>query len=278
MAFKIEIEMSSSERAKVQMDGISAAYGDLTVLRDISLTLRDGEFLSIVGPSGCGKSTLLKLASGLERPVQGRILVDGNEVHGTPPKVGFMFQRDALLPWADVEGNIDVGLELVGYPVAERAARRKELIEFLQLTGFEKHYPAMLSGGMRQRVSLGRLLAYQPELYLMDEPFGALDAQTKILMGRELLRIWSTYRKSVMFVTHDIEEAVYLSNRVIVISDRPGRIKKEFIVDLPYPRDFRTTRQMPRFHELTAAVWDQITNSNAASAEIVDNYPKAATG
>jgi len=254
---------------KVVLDNVSIAYGELTVLRDVSLTLRDGEFLSIVGPSGCGKSTLLKLVSGLERPSSGSILVDGVPVDGTPEKVGFMFQRDALLPWATVAGNIDVGLELVNYPVARRAARRQELIDFLQLTGFENHYPSMLSGGMRQRVSLGRLLAYEPELYLMDEPFGALDAQTKILMGRELLRIWSTYRKSVIFVTHDIEEAVYLSNRVLVITDRPGRIKKEFTVDLPYPRDFRRTRQMPQFHELTAAVWEEITSS----PDVIDANP-----
>ncbi|MDB5550410.1 MAG: transporter ATP-binding protein [Rhizobium sp.] len=248
-------------RPKVSLENVSVAYDGLTVVSDVSLSLADGEFLSIVGPSGCGKSTLLKLVSGLERPSAGHIFTDGKEVLATPPKLGFMFQRDALLPWATVEGNINVGLELAGCPTAERDARRKGLIEFLQLQGFENHYPAQLSGGMRQRVSLGRLLAYEPEIYLMDEPFGALDAQTKMTMGRELLRIWSSYRKSVMFVTHDIEEAVYLSNRVLVISGRPGRIKKEFKVDLPYPRDFRVIRKMPEFHDLCSEIWDQVTDT-----------------
>lgn len=251
---------------KVALKNVSVDYGGLTVLNDVSLSLADGEFLSIVGPSGCGKSTLLKLISGLEPPSAGKIFADGKEVVETPPKLGFMFQRDALLPWATVDGNINVGLELADYPAAERDARRRELIEFLQLKGFENHYPAQLSGGMRQRVSLGRLLAYQPEIYLMDEPFGALDAQTKMTMGRELLRIWSSFRKSVMFVTHDIEEAVYLSNRVIVISGRPGRIKKEFKVDLPYPRDFRVVRKMPEFHDLCSEIWDQVTDTPSPPA------------
>jgi len=152
-----------------------------------------------------------------------------------------------LLPWATAKENINVGLELSNYPAAQREARIAELIEFLQLEGFEAHYPSMLSGGMRQRVSLGRLLAYEPEVYLMDEPFGALDAQTKMTMGRELLRIWSAHRKSVIFVTHDIQEAVYLSSRVVVISGRPGTIKSEFLVDLPYPAIFARSVIMPEF-------------------------------
>jgi NitT/TauT family transport system ATP-binding protein len=254
-------EQPVAARPRVALDRVSVAYDDLLVLHDVSLSLADGEFLSIVGPSGCGKSTLLKLVSGLERPSAGRVAVDGVEVDGTPPKLGFMFQRDALLPWATVEQNINVGLELAGYPEAGRPERIRELIGFLQLTGFEKHYPTMISGGMRQRVSLGRLLAYEPQLYLMDEPFGALDAQTKMAMGRELLRIWSTHRKGVIFVTHDIEEAVYLSNRVLVISGRPGRIQKEFTVDLPHPRDFREIRKLPHFHDLCSAIWDEIAGA-----------------
>jgi len=255
---------ASAGQPKVVLENASIAYGDLTVLSDVSLTLADGEFVSIVGPSGCGKSTLLKLVSGLERPSAGKIFTDGVEVIDTPPKLGFMFQRDALLPWATVDGNINIGLELSNYPVEKRAERKRELIAFLQLTGFENHYPAQLSGGMRQRVSLGRLLAYEPELYLMDEPFGALDAQTKMTMGKELLRIWSSYKKSVMFVTHDIEEAVYLSNRVIVISGRPGRIVREFDVNLPYPRDFRVVRKSPEFHDLCSEIWDLVTGTPPA--------------
>ncbi len=244
--------------AKVSIEGVSIAYDGLTVLRNLSLSLAEGEFVSIVGPSGCGKSTLLKLVSALERPTSGRILVDGIEVDGVPPKLGFMFQRDALLPWATAEENIAVGLELGGYPVEKRHERTRALIDLLQLTGFERHYPSMLSGGMRQRVSLGRVLAYEPELYLMDEPFGALDAQTKMVMARELLRIWEGHRKSVVFVTHDIEEAVFLSSRVVVMSPRPGFIKREFIVDLPYPREFRAVRKMARFHALCSDIWDEV--------------------
>lgn len=248
--------------AKVLIESVSRSYGPVEVLRDISITLENGAFLSIVGPSGCGKSTLLKLVSGLEQPSKGRILVDGAEVNVSAERLGFMFQKDALLPWATVEQNITVGLELRGLPLELHAERKRELIAFLGLTGFEHHYPSMLSGGMRQRVSLGRLLAYEPELYLMDEPFGALDAQTKILMARELLRIWSTYKKSVIFVTHDIEEAVFLSDRVIVLSSRPGQIKATFDVKLPRPRDFRSTRKMPEFHDLIAEIWDQIITAD----------------
>jgi NitT/TauT family transport system ATP-binding protein len=245
-------------QAKVVVDQVSRTYGAVRALEGIDLVFDNGSFVSIVGPSGCGKSTLLRLISGLELPSSGSILVDGQKVEEPPAKLGFMFQRDALLPWATVEENIGVGMELAGLPEQRHADRKRELIGFLGLAGFEKHYPAQLSGGMRQRVSLGRLLAYEPELYLMDEPFGALDAQTKILMARELLRIWSTYTKSVIFVTHDIEEAVFLSDRVIVMSPRPGRVQADFKIDLPRPRDFRTTKKIPLFQELCAEIWDQI--------------------
>jgi len=257
--------MSSNEAAKtggkVVVQNASVAYDGLTVLKDVELTLEDGEFVSIVGPSGCGKSTLLKIVSGLERPSKGKVFIDGVEVTEIPPRLGFMFQRDALLPWATTRENINVGLELSNYPAEKRSQRLAELIDFLQLKGFENHYPTMLSGGMRQRVSLGRLLAYEPEVYLMDEPFGSLDAQTKLTMGKELLRIWSTHRRSVIFVTHDIQEAAYLASRVIVISGRPGTVKKEFVVDLPYPRDFNTIRTMPKFYDLCSAIWDEITDA-----------------
>ncbi|MGQ7793633.1 ABC transporter ATP-binding protein [Faunimonas sp. B44] len=256
--------MSSSEasrRNRVFVQNASVAYDGLTVLKDVDLKLADGEFVSIVGPSGCGKSTLLKIVSGLERPSKGSVFIDNREVTEIPPRLGFMFQRDALLPWATARENINVGLELSNYPAEKRTARVAELIDFLQLRGFENHYPDMLSGGMRQRVSLGRLLAYEPEVYLMDEPFGALDAQTKMTMGKELLRIWSTHRKSVIFVTHDIQEATYLASRVIVISGRPGTIKKEFKIDLPYPRDLRQIRTMQKYHDLCSAIWDEITDA-----------------
>jgi len=251
---------SDAGRAKVVIENVGMTFvdpalGTVTALDGIDMSLQDGEFLSIVGPSGCGKSTLLKMISGLLPPTAGRVLVEGVEVTSPPPGVGFMFQRDALLPWATVADNIAVGMELSGVPKPERPAKVAELIDFLGLKGFERHYPSALSGGMRQRVSLGRILAYSPTIYLMDEPFGALDAQTKIAMGRELLRIWSTYQRSVVFVTHDIEEAVGLSDRVVVMSGRPGRIRAEYIVDIPRPRDIRQIRLSGRFREICDGIW-----------------------
>jgi NitT/TauT family transport system ATP-binding protein len=224
--------------------------------RYIDFTLDQGEFLSIVGPSGCGKSTILRLISGLVQATEGRLEIPSRS--GSRTNIGFMFQRDALLPWADVCANIAVGLECSGVPKEQHAGRIKVLLELLGLSEFGHYYPRALSGGMRQRVALGRLLAYDPEIMLMDEPFGALDAQTKILMGYELLRIWTDYRKSVVFVTHDIEEAIGLSDRILVMTDRPGRIKSEYRVDLPRPRDLRGVRKMPVFHQLSEQIWQDI--------------------
>jgi sulfonate transport system ATP-binding protein len=236
---------------------VSMSYdGRLEVLHDIDFTLAEGEFLAIVGPSGCGKSTILRLISGLVQATNGRVEIPHRA--GSQTNVGFMFQRDALLPWADVSANIAVGLECAGVPRGQHAARIAELLALLGLTGFGHYYPRALSGGMRQRVALGRLLAYDPEIMLMDEPFGALDAQTKMLMGYELLRIWTDHRKSVVFVTHDIEEAIGLSDRILVMTDRPGRIKAEYRVDLLRPRDLRGVRKMPAFHQLSEQIWRDI--------------------
>jgi NitT/TauT family transport system ATP-binding protein len=241
---------------------VSMSYdGKLEVLHDIDFTLRDGEFLSIVGPSGCGKSTILRLISELAEPSKGRIEVKargGKPAQVKPAQVGFMFQRDALLPWANVSDNIAVGLECSGVPKEQHASRIKSLLQLLGLAEFGHYYPRALSGGMRQRVALGRLLAYDPEIMLMDEPFGALDAQTKLLLGAELLRIWTDHRKSVVFVTHDIEEAIGLSDRILVMAPRPGRIKAEYEVDLPRPRDLRSVRKLPRFHQLSDRIWQEI--------------------
>lgn len=243
----------------VELRDVSLAYeASIPVLRDINLTINEGEFVSIVGPSGCGKSTLLKLISGLVAPDQGDVRVRGEKVDGTPRAVGFMFQRDALLPWANVKDNIRVGLECARVPRAEHDKRIQALLDLLGLAEFSAHFPHALSGGMRQRTALGRLLAYAPEIYLMDEPFGALDALTKIAMGRELLRIWSEQKRPVLFVTHDIEEAVSLSDRVVVMSGRPGTIKADYEVALARPRDPRKVRMLPAFHELTDKIWSDI--------------------
>ncbi len=249
---------------KLAFEGITLDYPGLRVLDGIDLSLADGEFLAIVGPSGCGKSTLLRLASGLLDPTGGRVLLDGKPVSGPPPGVGFMFQRDTLMPWADVRRNVEVGLVLGGTPTRERPARLAELLALVGLTDFAGHRPAQLSGGMRQRVALARLLAYAPDIYLLDEPFGALDAQTKITMGRELLRIWSQRRRSVVFVTHDIEEAVTLADRVVVMAPRPGRVRSIHRVDLPRPRDPRSLRADARFREICAAIWNHIVEEEPA--------------
>jgi NitT/TauT family transport system ATP-binding protein len=225
------------------------------VLDGLDLRIATGEFLAIVGPSGCGKSTLLRVISGLLPPSGGSVRVDGEEVTAPPPRLGFMFQRDTLMPWASVFDNIAVGAELAGRSKAEIGGRVPALVSFLRLSGFERHLPHQLSGGMRQRVALGRLLAYEPDLYLMDEPFGALDSQTKTVLGRELLRVWATHRRSVVFVTHDIEEAVTLADRVVVLSQRPGRIKLDLEVSLPRPRDGRALRGTPEFGALCTQVW-----------------------
>jgi len=243
----------------VELRDVSLAYeASIPVLRDIDLKVNEGEFVSIVGPSGCGKSTLLKLISGLVAPNKGDVRVRGTEVEGTPASIGFMFQRDALLPWASVKENIRVGLECARVPRAEHDERIHALLDLLGLTNFGGHYPHALSGGMRQRTALGRLLAYAPEIFLMDEPFGALDALTKITMGRELLRIWSEQKHPVLFVTHDIEEAVGLSDRVVVMSGRPGTIKADHEVVLPRPRDPRMIRMQPAFHALVEEIWSDI--------------------
>lgn len=246
--------MNQIRLANVALD-YSTEGGAVRALDRVSFSVRDGEFVSLVGPSGCGKSTILRLVSGLLTPTSGSVQLDGKPVDGVPPSVGFMFQHDALLPWSTALGNVQVALELKGVPRGERERRGRELLGLVGLGGFEDAYPATLSGGMRKRVSLARVLAYDPSVYLMDEPFGALDAQTKVAMGAELLRIWDDLDRTVLFVTHDIEEAIGLSDRVLVMSRRPGHIKSEYRIDLPRPRDFYEVRFTPRFQELHRAIW-----------------------
>ncbi|WP_144639134.1 ABC transporter ATP-binding protein [Bordetella genomosp. 13] len=202
-----------------------------TALQDVSLTVEAGEFLVIVGPSGCGKSTLLDLLGGLARPSAGRVLLDGKPIVGPGLDRGIVFQQYALMPWRTARANVEFGLEsLRGVTRAERAERARECLALVGLTGFEDHYPHQLSGGMKQRVAIARSLAYQPGVLLMDEPFAALDAQTREQLQDELLRIWRTTGKTIVFITHGIDEAVYLGQRVAVMSSRPGRIK--CIVDI----------------------------------------------
>jgi NitT/TauT family transport system ATP-binding protein len=264
-------EMKDAGRApRILLDNVSISYetprGRLRAVDRVSLAVDRAEFVVLVGPSGSGKSTILRAIAGLISAESGIISVDGKSVSGPPEHIGFMFQRDTLLPWLTVRGNIEVGLELAGVPLAQRAPRIAELLALLGLSEFDDAYPAQLSGGMRHRVSLGRMLAYQPAVMLMDEPFGALDFQTKAAMGRELLRIWETERRSILFVTHDIQEAVALADRVLVFSPRPARIIAEHRIELPRPRHLRQLRTDPAFTAYTSAIWETLGDGDTATA------------
>jgi len=258
------------EAPRIFLDNVSISYatprGRLLAVDRVNLAVDRAEFVVLVGPSGCGKSTILRAIAGLNAAESGSISVDGKLVDGPPEHVGFMFQRDTLLPWLTVRGNIAVGLELAGVAPAQRSSRIADLLALLRLSEFQDAYPAQLSGGMRQRVSLGRMLAYQPGVMLMDEPFGALDFQTKAVMGRELLRIWETERRSILFVTHDIEEAVALADRVLVFSPRPARIVAEYRIELPRPRSLRSLRASPEFTAYTSAIWEALGDDDPAAA------------
>jgi len=207
-----------------------------SALRNIILSVAEGEFVCIVGPSGCGKTTLLKIIAGLDSSSQGAVYLDGKPVTGPGPERGLVFQEFALFPWRDVIGNIAFGPEVRGLSRQERLSTATRLVELVGLEGSEHKYPVELSGGMKQRVAIARALATNPEVLLMDEPFGSLDAQTRSQMQNELLRIWNESRKAVVFVTHSVEEAVYLANRIVVLTSGPGTIKQVYPVDLSYPR------------------------------------------
>ena len=227
-------------------------------VENVDLTVRRGEFVTLVGPSGCGKSTLLNMTAGLFQPTDGSVRYDGQEVTAYNLRTGYMTQNDHLLPWRDVVGNIMVPLEIRTAPRGEARDRVRQLIELVGLTGFERSYPSQLSGGMRKRTALARLLAYDPETLLMDEPFAALDAQLRLNMQIELISIRRRLGKTILFVTHDLDEAVALADRVAVFSPRPGTIRR--IVDSPLPRerDLLRLRHDPRFVSLTAELWDMI--------------------
>ncbi len=220
------------------------ADGRLLVLDHISFQVKEGEFLSLVGPSGCGKTTLLKLIAGLEQPAAGEIHLAGEEVRQPSRNVGFVFQEPTLMDWRTVEANVTLPLELNGVGRSRAKDRAKALLELVRLTGFEEAHPAQLSGGMAQRVALARALVHDPQLLLLDEPFGALDALTRERMGRELLRIWQAHTKTVVMVTHSVPEAVLLADRVLVLGPRPASIAAEVPVDLPRPRT-QTVRDTP---------------------------------
>lgn len=226
-------------------------------LKSIDLEVCDGEFMCIVGPSGCGKSTLLNCIDGLIQPSSGRILIDGNEIRRPGKDRAMVFQSASLFPWRSVMGNVLYGLEIQKVPNSEAFERAKRFIELVGLAGFEKHYPRELSGGMQQRVNLARALVCDPEILLLDEPFANLDAQTREFMQAELLRIWRVNTKTAIFITHNINEAVYLSDRVVVMTVRPGQIKETVAVDIPRPRHLAIKRD-PSFLSIEKYIWDLV--------------------
>jgi NitT/TauT family transport system ATP-binding protein len=287
--------MSMSEPANTTMNAPAAAAADapglqvqgithrfsrhgqtMEVCQDINFDVRPGEFLSIVGPSGCGKTTLLRIVGGLIEPTDGIVQIGGETVHGPGPDRGFVFQQDSLFPWRTLSGNVHFGLEAQGTRAkrgelsrgewrAQAAERTKAAIELVGLKDFAGHYPHELSGGMRQRANLARALAIEPKVLLMDEPFSALDAQTREIMQAELLRVWRQDRATVIFITHQIDEAVYLSDRVAIMSSRPGRVREVVDVDLPRPRDLHVKRT-PEFVTYTDHIWRQIEHEARSAA------------
>ena len=249
----------------LQASGIRKSYAKngrpLDILDVERFAAREGEFITIIGPSGCGKSTLLHIMGGFIPAEAGRIEVYGREVQGPGPDRGMMFQEFSLFPWKSVAGNIAWGLEVQG---RSRAAIEETVARYLEMTGlaeFRNHYPAELSGGMKQRAALARVLAFDPKVLLMDEPFGALDAQTRETMQEELTRLWERTGKTIVFVTHDIEEAVYLGDRVVVLTARPGRIRQEVTIELPRPRSLEIKKSM-RCHEYRNQIWDLIRSES----------------
>ncbi len=247
--------------SQIAIDSVTHLYRPprgkpVLALDGISLKVRAQEFLALLGPSGCGKSTLLYLIGGFLPTETGTILVDGQPVRGPGPDRGIVFQHFALFPWKTVRENVRYGLERQGLPRAEREARAQSFIDLVGLKGFEDSYPSQLSGGMKQRTALARTLAFDPQILLMDEPFGALDAQTRSLMQAELLGIWQRTRKTVIFVTHDVQEAVYLADRVAVMSARPGRIKA--IVDTAFDKNAADIFKTKRFVDTVDEIWNLV--------------------
>jgi NitT/TauT family transport system ATP-binding protein len=250
-------------QTKLKSTGLRHEYyqprtgGRLLALDNINLQVEDGEFVTIVGPSGCGKTTFINLCDGLLKPTAGRIDIDGVPVTGPGTDRGMVFQDSCLMPWRTVFKNVIFGLECQGLDNNEGTARAKDFIKLVGLAGFEEHFPHELSGGMQQRCNLARALTVDPKILIMDEPFAALDAQTREIMQSELLRIWRDSKKTVLFITHQINEAIYLADRVIVFAARPGRVKATIKIDIPRPRELSVKRD-PRFLKYEDEVWNLI--------------------
>lgn len=254
--------MAREERnIKVVIDNVKKSYmartGEVIALNGVNLDIRENEFVTVVGPSGCGKSTLLNIIAGLLEPTSGKVLCDGKEVTGTGTDRGVVFQQYALFPWLTVIKNVEFGLNMKGIKGKEAEEIAMKYLKMVDLEKFRNHYPKELSGGMKQRVAIARAYAANPEVLLMDEPFGALDAQTRTQLQQELLDTWEKEMKTCFFITHDVDEALILGQRVVIMSARPGRIKDIVEVDIPYPRN-QETKMDPHFLELKNYIWSQV--------------------
>jgi NitT/TauT family transport system ATP-binding protein len=248
---------TSAVPSKLVVTNLSKRFGKLEALRNINADIQEGEFISIVGSSGCGKTTFLRIVGGLEKASSGEVRLDGQVIDRPGANRGFVFQQDNLLPWRNVMSNAEIGPEIGGFQSPQQRRNTLDLLKLVGLGGFENYYPRQLSGGMRQRVNLARALAVNPAILLMDEPFAALDAQTREIMQTELLRIWEQGRKTVLFVTHQIDEAVYLSDRVLVFGRRPGCMRESVRIDFPRPRAFALKRT-PEFTRYVDHIWNLI--------------------
>lgn len=249
---------------KVVIEHVSKSFSQnkgseqLLAISDISLRVKDGEFLCILGPSGCGKSTLLNIVAGLDTPNEGQVIVDGKRVCGAGPDRGVVFQEAALFPWLTVRENVEFSLKIAGIEKSKRGEVVDRYIQLVHLSPFANCYPHELSGGMRQRASLARTLAMNPQILLMDEPFSALDAQTKAMLHKELLDIWAKTKKAIVFITHNVEESMILADRIVMMSARPGRIKKEFAVNYPRPRDLANPKLIMLQREIKFYLQEEI--------------------
>jgi NitT/TauT family transport system ATP-binding protein len=261
--------MTEAAAVSLRKVGKTFASGDVVALQEIDLEIQPREFISLIGPSGCGKSTLLRIIGDLIRPSSGDVVVNGKTAHAArrDRDYGIVFQDAVLYDWRNVARNISLPLELAGWDRTRRETRVREMLELVELTGFEKRHPWQLSGGMQQRVSIARALSFEPALLLMDEPFGALDEMTRERLNAELLRIWQETGSTIVFVTHSIAEAVFLSTRVVVMSPRPGRITEIVAVDLPQPRT-NETREDPRFFELVTQVREALHGGSGRDAPL----------
>ena len=254
---------------RAQFEHVSLSFdtpkGKLRVVDDVSYDIHDGDFIAVIGPSGCGKTTMMSMLAGFQKPTTGKVLFDGHPVKGPGPERGVIFQEYGVFPWLTVRENISFGLKLKAnhVPVKERNQICEHYLALMGLSDFAHSYPKHLSGGMRQRLAIARAYAVKPQFLLMDEPFGALDEYTRERMNLELLRIWQATQTTVIFVTHSIAEAVFLSSRVVVMSPRPGRITAVLDIDLPYPRNFET-RELPRFFQLVTEVRELLRDAHLA--------------